>query len=76
VVIHTKDSGDFLWTLEKCRFTVTAGYAWPGSCVTRRAALLQLAAEAASKRVRMFRERCHARKNSPAALAPLSAARR
>jgi hypothetical protein len=37
VVIHTQDSGDFLWTLENCRRSPVAGLvvAWPGKLALR-----------------------------------------
>jgi hypothetical protein len=70
VVIHTKDSGDFLWTLENCLRSPVTGLvmAWPGKLALRDVRRLQLAAEAGSNVCVLFRERCHAAQNSPAAL--------
>jgi len=70
VVIHTRDSGDFLWTLENCLRSPVTGLvmAWPGKLALRDVRRLQLAAEAGSNVCVLFRERCHAAQNSPAAL--------
>ncbi|PFG53995.1 hypothetical protein ATG98_3179 [Marinobacter sp. LV10R520-4] len=70
VVIHTQDSGDFLWTLENCLRSPVTGLvmAWPGKLALRDVRRLQLAAEAGSNVCVLFRERCHAAQNSPAAL--------
>jgi hypothetical protein len=70
VVINTQDSGDFLWTLENCLRSPVTGLvmAWPGKLALRDVRRLQLAAEAGSNVCVLFRERCHAAQNSPAAL--------
>jgi hypothetical protein len=70
VVIHTQNSGDFLWTLENCLRSPVTGLvmAWPGKLALRDVRRLQLAAEAGSNVCVLFRERCHAAQNSPAAL--------
>lgn len=70
VVIHTQNNGDFLWTLENCLRSPVTGLvmAWPGKLASRDLRRLQLAAEAGSNVCVLFRERCHAAQNSPAAL--------
>lgn len=69
VMIHT-DDGDFLWTLENCLRSPVTGLvmAWPGKLASREVRRLQLAAEAGSNVCVLFRERCYAGQNSPAAL--------
>lgn len=70
IVIHTQNSSDFLWTLENCLRSPVTGLvmAWPGTLALRDVRRLQLAAEAGSNVCVLFRERCHAAQNSPAAL--------
>lgn len=70
VVVHTDNTGDFLWTLENCLRSPVTGLvmAWPGKLMSRDIRRLQLAAEAGSNVCVLFRERSHADQNSPAAL--------
>lgn len=70
VVIHTKNPGDTLWTLENClRSTVTGlVFAWPGQLASRDIRRLQLAAEAGRNVCVLFRPRQQAQHSSPAAL--------
>ncbi len=70
VVIHTDNASDALWTLENCLRSPVTGLvmAWPDKMASRDVRRLQLAAEAGSNVCVLFRERCHAAQNSPAAL--------
>lgn len=70
ILIHTEDRNDFLWTLENCLRSPVTGLvmAWPEELAAREIRRLQLAAEAGSNVCVLFRERCHIRQSSPAAL--------
>lgn len=70
IVLHTENTGDFLWTLENCLRSPVTGLlmAWPGKLASRDIRRLQLAAEAGSNVCVLFRQRRFAEQNSPAAL--------
>ncbi len=70
IVLHTRDRGDFLWSLENCLRSPVTGLvmAWPDKLAARDVRRLQLAAEAGNNVCILFRERRYAEQNSPAAL--------
>lgn len=70
VVLHTRNQGDFLWSLENCLRSSVTGLviAWPDKLASRDIRRLQLAAEAGNNVCVLFREHHHAKQSSPAAL--------
>ncbi|OEY67648.1 translesion DNA synthesis-associated protein ImuA [Marinobacter sp. X15-166B] len=70
IVLHARDRGDFVWSLENCLRSPVTGLvmAWPDTLAPRDIRRLQLAAEAGNNLCVLFRERRYSEQSSPAAL--------